>query len=370
MKKYILWCIVVLAGVGVAVWYGVARKPAQTAANPIRIGAILELTGNFASQGENSQRGMELAIKEINQNGGILGRPLQAVYQDNKGDKPQEAIGGLNALVAQNVRLVIGPNLTPSATALAPLVESRNVLLMSPSVGSEKFAGASKNIFDLWPPDIHTSQGLAEFVYQKGYRRIAIFASQQEWEKAQGEFVKQKFEALGGTVANIQFPLASNTDLKTEASKIQASNPEVILFTNYGETGTAAKRLRDLGVTAPFFSVLIYEPEIAKAQGALENTVFITSDVTTPEFMAKFKAAYNTMPSFPAANAYDSVYVLAEAMRRSGSTEVQSVVNELASFGEWKGASGIFRFDADGNAVKVPIYNQVMGSSYIPYKSE
>lgn len=366
MKKAI-WIIVAILVLGGIIWFGQTRSKSFVPGEPVKIGAVLNLTGTFANQGENSQRGINMAIEEINAAGGILESNLEVSYQDNMGDNPSGAISAMRSLATQGVRLLIGPNLTPSANVLAPLTEKENVVMIAPSVGSEKFAEMSPRTFNVFPPNKFDSFALAEYLYnERGFRKIAVFGSQQEWEMDQANFVKQKFEELGGTVTSVQLPTVDNLDLRAESLKIKNENPDAVVFTNYGETGVAARRLRELQVKAPFFSVLLFEPKIAEAAGALEGTIFVSTDTMDENFNSKFEAKYGVAPGFPASQAYDAVYLLAKAITDSKSIDPKYVADALSDIKEFKGASGDFTFDKDGNANKKALYYKVENNKIIP----
>jgi branched-chain amino acid transport system substrate-binding protein len=366
MKKiiYIVIALVVLVGG----YLMLGKKSAVEETGPIKIGAILNLTGTFANQGENSQKGIKMAIEEINANGGVLSRKLETNIQDNLGDSPSGAISAMHSLSAQNIRLIIGPNLTPSANVIAPLTEKENVVMIAPSVGSEKFAELSPRTFNVFPPNKFDSYSLAEYLYnEKGFRKIAIFGSQQEWEHDQAMFVQKRFEELGGKVTSVQLPTVDNQDLRSESLKIKNENPEAVVFTNYGETGIAAKRLKELKVSVPFYSVLLFEPKIAEASGALEGAVFVSTDTNDDNFTSKFKTKYGVAPGFPASQAYDAVYLIAKAITDSKSSDPASVTKALSKITKFSGASGEFTFDRDGNAHKKANFYVVKNSKAVPY---
>lgn len=340
----------------------------QVDVSDIKLGAILNMTGTFADQGQNSQRGIDMAVNEINAAGGVLGKKITFDLQDNGGDNPKGALDALYNLTQKGTFLIIGPNLTPSANVVAPVVEKANAVMIAPSVGSEKFAELSSRTFNVFPANKFDSYALAEYLYNtKGFRKIAIFGSQQEWERDQANFVKQKFEELGGVVTSLQLPTVDNLDLKTESLKIKSSNPEAVVFTNYGETGVAARKLREVGVTSPFFSVLLFGTQIETAQGALEGTVFITTDTVDEKFNTKFKEIYQKEPGFPANQAYDATYLLMEAVKNAKSTDPVAVTKALKDIKEYKGSSGNMTFDADGNAHKSALYYQVKEGKIIPF---
>ncbi len=363
-KKYI-WIASVFILVILVVFF---TKSFSRESGPIKIGAILNLTGSSASQGENSQKAIDMAVAEINSAGGVLGRQVQMDYQDNMGDNPKGGLTAFYNLINKGVKLIIGPNQTPTGNVIAPLVMKNDAVMITPSVGSEKFAEAGPRTFNTFPPNKFDSFAIAEYLYDKGYRKIAVFGSQQEWEHDQANFVKQKFEEKGGQVVAFELPLTESKDLNTESLKIKSANPEAIVFTDYGQTAIASKRLRELGVVVPFYSVLLFPFQIDGAQGSLENTVFVATDTTNKEFEDKFSAKYNNAPNFPASQAYDAVKLMVKAIEVAKSTKPEKVADALSSIKDYKGVSGDLKFDADGNAHKEVLFYQVKDGKIVPFK--
>jgi branched-chain amino acid transport system substrate-binding protein len=336
----------------------------------VKLGAILELTGSNASSGENARLGIEMAVEEINANGGILGKKVEIDFQDNLGDNPAGALSALNILANKNVRIIVGPSQTPSANVVAPTLSKLNVLMIAPSVGSEKFAEASELSFNVFPPNKFESLDLAKYLYEhEGYRKIAIFGYKQEWSIAQTQFLRQGFEDLGGKVTIMEHPEESNVDLRTESLKVKDSNPEAVVFTNWNLTGIAARRLREVGATVPFYSVMLPVQQIDGARGALENLIFISTDTVNTEFNEKFMAKYGHNAGFPVAQGYDAMRILAEAIARAKSMEPADVASKLNQIGMWHGESGDITFDKDGNAHKPVNYYKVINGQVTEHKA-
>ncbi len=366
-KKYI--SIVGLIVILVLVFVSMNRNQ-NSGSEPktIKIGVIASMTGAYSNVGENSKKGIDLAVSEVNKKGGVLGRPIEVVYKEYPGEDQKVAVSAFYELNSSGINLIIGPSLTTTGSALAPLAVPNNSLLISPAIGSEKFAEANENTFSVWPPDKAGVSKLAEFVFEKGLRRVAVIGSQQEWERQMAVYFKEDFEKLGETITDIELPLMTDKDLRTQSIKIKESNPEAVIFTNYGETSYAAKRIREVGIESPFFSVLLDEEGIKNANGTLEGTIYVTSYTPTPEFVSAYKGYYNTEPQFPADTSYDSVMVLAKAIEKAKSTDTAKVTESLSEISSFSGASGVFGFDASGAAVKTPAYYIVKNGKSELYK--
>lgn len=326
--------------------------PAAVAQNEtIKIGAIFMLTGVGSNWGTNSQQGIELAIKEINGDGGIDGKFLEVIYEDNQGDNPAAAVTALQKLSAQDVQIVLGPNWSPSGIATAPIACDEKILMISPSLGVADFNEKCDYLFNLWPHDELLSESLGKYLYAQGYRKIAILGSGQVWEETQALAVRKEFESSGGQVVAFQLPQAGEQDFRTDALKIKESDPEAVVV-QYSFQHLAAKQLRQIGVIAPFYAVLTDDERIKGAEGALEETVVITSFTPTREFVDKFAAEYNAQPDIGSDTSYDAVMLLAKAMKETHSTDPTTLKDYINGLKDYEGVSGKLTFDGKGGVAK------------------
>ncbi len=361
-----------LIGLGLSIW--TARKsqtgepfgPAQ--GQPIKIGAILMLSGTGSNWGTNSQRGAELAVAEVNARGGVNGRPLQVTYEDNQGDSATAAVNGLQKLLAENIKIILGTNWTPSGLAVAPIACDRGVLMISPSLGVRSFNERCDSLFNVWPHDDVLSERLGQWLADKGYKKIAILGSKQEWEQTQSEAVKRGFTEKGGTIVAYELGQKDQKDFRTEVTKIKASNPDAVVFTNYSYEQISAKQLREQGAKMPFYSILMDDERIKGAHGAFEGTVVITSFTPTAAFKEKFSAKYNEQPDIGADTSYDAVMLIAEAMRKTGSTDPSVLKGYLGSLKNYSGASGALTFDGKRGVTKSAQFQLVKDGKLVSYQ--
>ncbi len=335
----------------------------------VMIGAVLPLHGYGVEIGENSLKGYELAIKEINEKGGVLGKKVELVVADHQGDNTAEALSAYQSLKLRGVDLMLGPHFSPLGQAMAPVACEENTLLISPAIGIRGFVETCEYIFDLWPTDYQNSALLGETVVKKGYNRIAIIGSEQSWEKEQAEGVRQGVENSNGTVVEYLIVQDSPTvDFRTESTKVVHANADAVIFTNYGYMHIAAKRLRELGSGADFYSVTIDERLKNAAEGALENAVIITSFTPTEEFKAKYKLKYNKDPDFSADTSYDSVMLLVQAISSTNSTDPEALVAYLKTIDYYDGASGKLQFTAEGGITKRAAFLTIKNNTISKYE--
>ncbi len=333
----------------------------------IKIGAILMLTGEGANQGENGRNGADLALEEINKEGGVLGKKLEIIYEDNQGDNPKVAVSALRKIVdIDQIKIIMGPQASPSGIAVAPIACQEGIMMVSPTLGMAEFNEACDYLFVMRPHDYILSEELAKKMYEKGYRKIAILGSQQAWEQEQAEHIKSKFEELGGQVVSYELP-PTDGDLRGEALKIAASKPDAVALPIYFQKPDAAKRLREQGVKAPFYSVLIDNFMIKAAHGALEDTITVSDVTPSKEFVEKYEKRFNQDPDFGSDTAYDTVKLIAQAIKITGSTNASVLKDYLNNLKTYEGASGFLHFDGKGAVIKKPKFTVVKDGKITDY---
>jgi len=204
----------------VALFWSLFIQAPFVIAEPVKIGAMLCLTGSCASDGQAALNGMNLAIKELK----LKGNPVEfeLLIQDTA-----EAISGAlavtayKALYSSGARIFVGPTWSSAGQALAPiLARASDVVALTPSVGSPIFHLAGDNLFNLRGVDEQAIKQTAQIAWSLGVHRIAIFGSQQTWSAEQTESFEREFVSLGGEVVSKVEPLPGETDLKSFTLKL------------------------------------------------------------------------------------------------------------------------------------------------------
>lgn len=324
----------------------------QEPQNPdIRIGAVLILTGVGSNQGTDARNGIDLAIKEINQEGGVNKRNISVAYEDNPNDEPLTGVTALKNLKAQGIDIVIGPIWSSSGLAMAPVACEDEIVLISPGVGMSEFNEKCDSIFNLWQADKVSSTMLGKMIYDDGHRRLAILGSTQSWEAAQAEFVRQGYAQADGQVTITDLSPADSKDYRTELLKIKTTNPDA-LYLQYSYLDLGARQARESGIEVPIYTSLIDQTRVDSGKEALEGAVSMTSVTPTDWFKEKFEKEYGKSPEPSADTAYDTVMLIAEAMRKTGKTDVLSVKEYLKGVKSYNGASGNLQFNENRGITK------------------
>ncbi len=288
-------------------------------AEEVKLGAILILTGEGATYGVNSQRGIELAKEELNAAGGINGKALSLIYEDEAGGRADKAVSAFKKLVSvDHVKFIIGPNWTDASRALGPLAEREGVIMIAPSA-----LATPPNIFTKWPKIEPEVDALVERVLKRA-SKISILSAQTTWESAVAARFKQTAESRGATIVSFDEPLADTADVKTEIVKVRAAQPQAIFISSYLLFPKYLKELARAGVKAPIFGIELDQALVNATDGLSEGIEYIGPAPAPHGFIDRFKSRFNTTPDVSAVQAYDAVKLLAKTMVECG-TEPSAV---------------------------------------------
>ncbi len=364
MKK-IIWTIIVIIVIILIVVGVLSNKPSSdvSSANSIKIGADFALTGYGASWAENNRDGAQLAINEINQAGGVLGRNLELVVQDNQSSS-RGAVDVASKFINTDQIKYILTAWSEFTVPVIPLLEQNSVIGIGVSVGDPSVAEKSPWFFDVWPRDGFLSQASADYVKERGLKKVAIFSTIGSWENSVVPVFKEQISKNGLTLVASESADPTKTDFKTQISKIKASSPDVIYIQALEPSaGTFIRQARQLGLGMPIIYATALDPSLVDAAGglkALEGLAYPVYKSSTPEFLEKFKKEYGREAGVSADTAYDSVNVLAEAIKRANSDDPQKVKDQLQKIADFPGASGNITFDMTRNRGKADVILMVV----------
>ena len=370
MKKQFMVTLVVLLSLGLllAGCGGDKAKPAAPASNEIKIGGNFELTGGIANFGKQTVNGIQMAFKEINAAGGVNGKQLKLILADNKSE-PAEATNAVTKLITQDkVVAVLGPVASSNVLATLQVAQDNKIPVLTATGTNEKITvdGGKVRPFAFRGCFIDPFQGkvMANFATNTVKAKTAVIFVDQSSDYSKG--LKQSFEEAfvknGGKVLSTEAFLQKDQDFKATLTKIKGLNPEVVFIpAYYEEVGKIVKQARELGINIPLLGTDGWDdPKVVEIAGAkaLNNTYFsnhYSSQDTDPavvKFVAAYKKEYNQEPSALAALGYDSGLMIADAIKRAGSTEGAKIAEALAKTKDLKVSTGILTIDANHNPVK------------------
>ena len=335
---------------------------------PCAVGVMLCLSGDCQEWGTNGLKGVELAAQELNQTGGILGRRVELRVEDSRDTSPANAVTAFLKLSREKPPLIIGPTWTVGGMPVAPLAErEKDLILISPSVGVKEFNEAAENIFNVWPHDEIATRALAAYAAASGWKKAAIFGSQDPFYMTQSAIFAAEFSRLGGTVVCRVDPLPASRDLKAEALKIKKSAPDFAMVTNY-QADVIARELKAILFAAPVLALQMEKERVKEAGGALEGTIFAMYEKPAESFIGAFRGKFGEEPGLSADTAYDALKVYAAAVERAGTFDSAKVKKELLQTRDFRGASGTFSVDPMGAVDKKPVLWRVKGFDYEPVR--
>jgi branched-chain amino acid transport system substrate-binding protein len=333
------------------------------AGDTIKVGVYGDLSGTTSSFGQSTKNGIELATEEINKNGGVLGKKLELVIEDDQG-KPEQAKTVVQKLISQDkVQVVLGEVASTNSLAAAPVAQDAKIPMISPSSTNPKVTEIGDYIFRVCFIDPFQGSVMAKYAANDlKAKTAAIFGDvQSDYSKGLTQYFTQEFTKLGGKILEEQKYTQNDTDFKGQLTSIRQKNPDVIYVPGYyGEVGIIVKQARELGMTMPILGGDGWDsPKLWELGGdSLKNT-FISNHYSVenpaPEiqkFVKAYEAKYGAKPDSLAALAYDAAYILADSLKRAGSAESAKLRDAIASTKEFKGVTGSISINAQRDAVK------------------
>ncbi|WHZ01107.1 ABC transporter substrate-binding protein [Neobacillus sp. YX16] len=336
----------------------------------IKLGVNLELSGNVASYGESMAKGIEMAVEEINKNGGVDGKTFDIVKVDNKSDAA-EATNGIIRLTSQDkVTAVIGAATSGNTVAQAQIANDTETVLIAPGGTSPTVTVDEKGKvreFVFRTSFIDPFQGTVAANFAANTLKIkdaAIFAdNSSDYAKGLSDAFKETFEAAGGKVVAEEAYVAKDTDFRATLTRIKSKNPSFIFIPGYyEEVGLIVKQARELGIDVPLVGADGWDsPKLVDLAGAeaLNNTYLINhySSEDPDEKVQKFVTAFKDKNKGEAPNAfnalgYDTVYFLADAVKRAGSTDSSKIQEELAKTKDLSLVTGVVTIDKNHHPIK------------------
>ncbi|MDX1952664.1 MAG: ABC transporter substrate-binding protein [Verrucomicrobiota bacterium] len=336
-------------------------------AQSIIVGEFASLTGKEAVFGQSSHKGTALAVEELNSAGGVLGKKIDLRTEDTQSRQGESSTVVRKLISRDKAVAILGEVASSRSLEGADVCQQNKVPMISPSSTNPTVTEKGDYIFRVCFIDEFQASVLAAFADKKlKARNVALLSDvSSAYSVGLGDFFKQSFTANGGKIVAEQKYNGGDKDFKAQLTAIKASNPDAIFVPGYyTEAGLIVAQARQLGITVPLFGGDGWEaPELLEIGGkAMEGTYYSThyspedSDPAVQNFVQKFKAKYNgEVPDAMAALGYDSMMVLADAIKRAGSTEGEKLKQAIAATRDFAGVTGKTTMDAKRNASKTAV---------------
>lgn len=304
------------------------------AAEPIKIGLITPLTGPVSTYGQSVRDAVVMGIDEINAAGGINGRQIQLIVQDDKGDPTESANIARRLIDRDQVVLILGPVITPCVMAVAPICQTAKVPMMTPTGTGDQITAIGDYIFRAAYKDSLQGSSMARFAIENlGLKTAAIiYDIASDYSTGLMNAFKNTFEELGGRVVTVQSYSTNDSDFSAQLTSIALRNPEALYIPDYYSTaGPILLQANQLGIDAVMLGVDGWDsPDIFElAAGNEEGGYFINhyspldTREATVEFTNKFTEIYGRAPDALAALGYDAVKIVEATLK-----EVKNITRE------------------------------------------
>lgn len=342
----------------------------STSGETIKIGGNLELSGAAASYGSSINDGAKLAIEEINAAGGIGGKQIEYIPVDNKSENAEAVTAAIRLAEQEKVVAMLAPATSGNTVATVQIAEQYKVPIVTASGTAETVTVNEKgdvNEFAFRTCFIDPFQGIvaANFATEElKAKKVAIYAdSSSDYAKGLAKSFKEQIEANGGEVVIEEAYVADDVDFKSTLTNIKGENPDFVFIPGYyEEVGLIVKQAREIGIEAPLMGADGWDsPTLVDLAGgdALNNT-FITNhyssgdpDEKIQDFVKAFSDEYGSQPNAFHALGYDTVYYLADAIKRAGDEVTgEAIQKALAETKDLSLITGTFTVDEKHNPVK------------------
>lgn len=365
MKKLVSVLLVLTMVLGIS--------SAFAAEAPVRIALTAPLTGNLSQYGESFRNTVELACKQWNEKGGVLGRSIELVVEDTAGDSAQAATVAQKIVSDDSIFAQVGDFNTACCLAAQPIYTNAEMIQISPTCSAINFAVGSPWSFECLGTQDVQGEFMAQWAYENGARKVAVLYLNSDWGISVDQGFAKAFLALGGEIVIEEPYNDGETDFSAALTKLRETAPDALYIACYYNDGAAINIQRQiLGWEIPVYHPgTVYSTDFLSigsdaVEGVFTNVGFYPDDPTpaAAAFITEYNALYNANPDYYGACAYDAFNVLMEAIVKAGELDSAKVRDALAATADHEGVSGNITFDANGDAKKSYIKLTVTDGAY------
>ncbi len=349
MKKIFLFLFVLI---GVSIIFAPVSKAEET----YRVGAAIALSGSIAVYGEGFKKAIDLATDEINAKGGIKGKKLEIIYEDNK-STPKDCVSAVRKLITvDKVPVIIGPAASSNFMAAAPVAQESKVVMISAQGAAPALTKAGEYIFRVFPSDVLQGKGISDLCLKLGYREVPIMYVNNDWGLGLKNVFVENFKKAGGKVLD-EIPYEEKkTDYRTELIRATKGNPKAVVNLTYIVEGSVMfKQAYEMGIQTQWIcGSAAKAPKLVELAGKAVEGIIGTYPVFSQEtkeyqaFRALWARKYGDakIPIFGEYN-YDMVHLIAKAIDHGGYTSdgIRKALFEVAR--GYRGVTGDKTFDQD-----------------------
>src|SRR6266404_3036326 len=332
-------------------------------ADKVRIGVFMSLTGSTANFGISSTNGIKLAADEINTAGGINGKQVELLVQDDRSDASEAATIVTKFVTQDQVHALLGEVASGRSIAAAPIAQNAKIPMLTPSSTNPEVTKKGNFIFRSCFIDPVQGAAIAQFAARTlGAKRAAIMVDRKnDYSTGLESVITATFTKMGGQMVAVQSYQEGDQDFNAQLTSLKGANPEVIFVPGYyNDVGLIAKQARDKGIKVPLLggdgwdSVQLYAIGGTALNGSYFSNHYspFDTDPKVQKFVNDYKAHYGTVPDALAATAYDAANIMFDAIKRANSLDGTAIRDALAATKDFPGVTGNVTFNENRDAVK------------------
>ena len=329
----------------------------------IPIGVYGALTGPEAAFGTSTVNGVRLAVDQINSAGGLLGRKVRLVVEDDGGRAEQAASVVTKLVTADNVIALIGENSSNQSLAAAPIAQANRIPMVSPSSTNPAVTEKGEFIFRVCFTDPYQGKALAAFVRDNLEANTAaiLVDNKNDYSVGLAQFFASEFEGRGGRVVIRQSYSGGDNEFRPQLTSIRATKPDIVFIPGfYTDAGQIAIQARDAGITVPLVGGDGWDsPTVIEIGGkSVENSYFSDhyfvgdNRPVVQKFVSEMRQRHGKNPEATAALGYDAMKIIAAAITRAGSVDPKAIRDGIAQTKDYQGVSGTITMGPDRNPIK------------------
>ena len=341
----------------------------------IRLGAILGLSGEDSSLGNETKEGVEIALKEINDAGGVSGKKVVILYEDTKLD-PNLANEKIQKLIDRDrVLCVIGDAGSTPTLSARRYAEKAHVPLVSGSATAVEVTLDAKYVFRVCFTDAAQGRAAVKFAREvlKVDRAAIIYVTGNKYSEGLQQIFSTEFAAAGGTIVDKESYQQGETNILTFLSNIKDKDPQLLFAPVYPSDLTKIGPTKSqIGLKCPLLGTDGWDGPATRSKGVIETlegsyfTDLFAADgpsESAKPFVEKYKSSYGgKLPSSLAAGGYDALKLIADAIGRAKDLTSEALRDALEQTKGFRGVTGVINIDAGHNAAKpVPVMKIVSG---------
>ncbi|MEI8135251.1 MAG: ABC transporter substrate-binding protein [bacterium] len=372
MNKFYTSVLLALSSVFI---FSACKKEGAAEGNEILIGEYASMTGQTATFGQSSHNGTVLAVDDINAAGGINGKQIKLISEDDQ-SKAEDAVSAVQKLLNRDrVSAILGEVASSRSKAGGPIAQKAKIPMISPASTNEDVTKIGDYVFRICFIDPFQGEAIANFGMKTLHaKRAAILLdTKQDYSIGLANSFRETVRKNGGEIVGEQAYSSGDKDFRAALTSIRAANPEMIFIPGYyGEVSLIVRQARELGITVPLLGGDGWDsPELTKGAEKDFNGTYFSNHFSTEDpdpavqgFMKKYTAKYHSDPDAMAALGYDAANILADAIKRAGGTDGAKLRDAIAATKNYAGVTGSITIDANRNASKPLTILQIVEGKY------